>query len=306
MTTSAQSINKIHRFTFSEHLVRGELVQLSDAYRALCEKHDYERPVQRLLGELLAVTSLLTATLKFEGHINVQVQGNGPLNFATVNGSHDQKLRGMARVRAPITDESLLGMLGEDALLIITLTPKQGERYQGVVRIEADNLAQAVEGYFHQSEQLATRIWLKVDPETYLVSGFFLQALPVHPDQACLLHQGEALAQQANSFEHLTALANTLTAQELFTLEVSTILHRLYHEEDIRLFEAQTVTFHCGCSRENTATALRSIARDALLEIIEEEGQLSLTCDYCLTTYHYDLVDIEALETQHQAPAQTH
>ncbi|HLV47752.1 MAG TPA: Hsp33 family molecular chaperone HslO [Aliidiomarina sp.] len=289
--------NDINRFTFAEHDVRGELVQLSSSYNALCDKHEYPAPVAKLLGELLAVTSLLTATLKFEGHINLQLQGSGALNFATVNGRHDQKLRGLARTRAEITDESLLGMLGDDALLILTLTPEQGERYQGMVRVEDNSLATAVESYFAQSEQLPTRIWLHADPARSLCAGFMLQVLPVVPGSA-----STAVEEQTTSFEHFVTLANTLTEEEIFELNVESILHRLFHEEDIHLFPVQQVSFFCGCSRERTAVALRSIDRSELREIIEEDGQLVLTCDYCLVDYSYDIIDVEALDSHNPPP----
>ncbi|MCC5855673.1 MAG: Hsp33 family molecular chaperone HslO [Idiomarina sp.] len=282
--------NEIHRFTFAEYDVRGELVQLNDTYRDLCFGHDYPQPVVRLLGELLAITSLLTATLKFEGHINVQVQGNGPINFATVNGSHDQSLRGVARMRSELSGETLPEMVGEDALLIITLTPHKGERYQGMVKIEHDTLAHAVESYFAQSEQLPTRIWLHADPLNLKTGGLMLQAMP-------------GTGKEDSGYEHTVALADTITADELHNLPVKDILHRLYHEDDIHLYPAQKVRFFCGCSRERTADALRSISREELRQILEEEGELTLTCDYCLTTYRYDAIDIESLDA-HQQPEQ--
>lgn len=294
--SNTQALNEIHRFTFADHDVRGELVQLSSSYADLCDKHDYPAPVANLLGELLAVTSLLTATLKFKGHINVQLQGSGPLNFATVNGRHDQKLRGLARVRSEITDHSLQAMLGDDALLVLTLTPEQGERYQGMVKVAGDSLASAVEDYFIQSEQLPTRIWLHADSAQQQCAGFMLQVLPAASTDVASNNQGE-------SFLHLATLADTLTQAEIFSLGVTDILHRLYHEEDIHLYPAEQVSFHCGCSRERTATALRSIARDELREIIAEDGQLVLTCDYCLTDYQYDGIDVEALDG-HDAPPQ--
>lgn len=298
--SSSLPSNCIHRFTFADHPIRGEFVQLSTSYHALCEHHNYPAPVAALLGELLAVTSLLTATLKFKGHINVQLQGSGALNFATVNGQHDQSLRGLARLRDEIHDPSLLGMLGENALLIITLTPEKGERYQGMIKVEDNQLSTVIERYFMQSEQLPTRLWLYADPATAVCAGFFLQVLPVAPDTN---EPGAELAAQAESFEHLVTLADTLTKAEMFELSVQQILHRLYHEEDIHLFPEQAVTFFCGCSHEKTAEALRSLDMASLNEIIEEDGKLVLTCDYCLKNYHYDAIDVAALHT-HTAPPQ--
>ena len=239
--------NIIHRFTFPQYPVRGEIVQLDTVLKDLCEGHGYPEPVKSLLGELMAMTSLLTATLKFEGHINVQVQGNGPVNFATVNGAHDQSLRGVARVVGEITERTLPAMLGEDALLIITLTPKQGERYQGVVKIEDNTLSAAIERYFTPIRSSFLPVYGCIPTlKPCNVSGMLLQILP-------------GTGQADHGYEHTVTLADTLTAPELFELEVESILHRLYHEDDVQLYPPQAVRFFCGCSRERTAIALRSI-----------------------------------------------
>jgi len=281
--------DQIFRFTFANHDVRGEIVRLKDSYQSLIEGHSYPETVQRLLGELMTVTSLLTATLKFKGHINVQLQGDGPLNVMTVNGSHDQSLRGMARLTKETESANLRELVGNKAYLIITLTPEQGERYQGVVAVEHDSLAQVIESYFAQSEQLATRIWLHANPETGQAAGFFLQVLP-------------GTSGNDTGFEHATALANTLTDAELLQLPVRELLHRLYHEETVELYPEQPVRFYCGCSKERTAEALKSIEYSELTTIIEEDGELRLTCDYCLTDYVYDAIDIAALHG-HEAPS---
>lgn len=282
--------NEIHRFTFEQHDVRGELVQLSDTYAALIQGHDYPAPVAKVLGQLLVVTSMLTATLKFKGHINVQLQGNGALNYATVNGSHDQSLRGVARVRGEIQDSGLLDMLGDDALLIITLTPEHGERYQGMVKVEDNDLGAIIERYFAQSEQLPTRVWTYVDLDSTRCAGLMLQVLP-------------GTSREDRGYEHTVTLAETLTPNEAITLPAEEVLRRLYHEEDIRLYPKEDVVFRCGCSRERTAMALRNVDRSELRDIIAKEGKLSLTCDYCLATYDYDTIDIEALDG-HDAPTQ--
>lgn len=282
--------DSIARFAFANHDVRGELVRLQQSYQSLLKGHDYPSVVQQLLGELMAVTSLLTATLKFEGHINVQIQGNGPLNYATVNGSHDQALRGAARLTKAPEGDDFRSLVGADAFLVITLTPEQGERYQGVVAIEGDSLAAAIESYFLQSEQLPTRIWLFADSQQGIAAGLFLQVLPAGNNTA-------------SSFEHVTALAATITANELFSLATPEVLHRLYHEEEVALYPEQRVRFHCGCSREVTGAALRNVPIAELREILAEDGELRLTCDYCLTDYVYNEFDLDSLHA-HATPEQ--
>jgi molecular chaperone Hsp33 len=271
--------DKLLRYTFLEQDVRGELVQLSTSYQRMILGHDYPAPVQRLLGELMAATSLLTATLKFEGHISIQIQGDGPVNFVAVNGSHHQELRGIARVRSDISDEmnNLRTLMGAKAVMVITLTPLEGERYQGVVSADNTSIAGVVEDYFMQSEQLRTRIWVHADGEH--AAGMMLQVMP-------------AAGTTLEAFEHLEHLTDTITAAELFTLPGEQVLHRLYHEEHVELYPAQPVSFKCGCSREGTLEALASVSPEELREILAEEGAVVMTCDYCQTQYRFTEQDL--------------
>src|SRR5699024_5546931 len=150
--------DELYRFLFDEHGIRGELVSVQETYQAILRERDYPLPVQTLLGELLTVTSLLTATLKFKGEITVQLQGDGPVNFIVINGDHNQHFRGLARVKQTVPEQATLSQMIGQGLLIITITPEQGERYQGIVALEKETLAACVENYFLQSEQLPTKI----------------------------------------------------------------------------------------------------------------------------------------------------
>lgn len=271
--------DQLLRYTFLEQDVRGELVQLSTSYQRMILGHHYPAPVQRLLGELMAATSLLTATLKFEGRISIQIQGDGPVNFIAVNGSHHQELRGIARVRSEIPDDlnDLRTLMGAKAVLVITLTPEVGERYQGVVSADADSISKVIEDYFMQSEQLRTRIWLFADGEH--AAGMMLQVMPA---------QGTTL----EAFEHLEHLTSTMTAAELFKLPGTQVLHRLYHEEHVEVYPPQPVTFKCGCSREGTMEALASVSAEELQDILREEGAVVMNCEYCQTEYRFTEKDL--------------
>ena len=145
--------NLLHRYLFENLSVRGELVQLDSAYQHILASKDYPQPIRNLLGELQVATSLLTATLKFEGSITLQLQGDGPVSLAVINGDHEQKLRGVARWEGHIDANATLHQLIGKGHLVITISPKQGERYQGVVGLEGDTLAEILEGYFERSEQ---------------------------------------------------------------------------------------------------------------------------------------------------------
>ncbi|MEH6532195.1 MAG: Hsp33 family molecular chaperone HslO [Photobacterium frigidiphilum] len=276
--------DNLYRYLFEGVSVRGELVQLGNTYQQIIASKEYPAPVQKLLGELLVATSLLTATLKFEGSITVQLQGDGPVRLAVINGDHEQKMRGVARWEGEVpTDGTIHDVIGKGHL-VITITPTKGERYQGVVGLEGDTLAESLEGYFANSEQLKTRIILRTGEfeGNAKAAGMLLQILP----------DGQG---QEGDFEHLEQLTETVKDEELFGLDAQDVLYRLYHQEEVKLFDPQSVEFHCGCSRERSASAICSIERIEVEKIIADEGKVSLHCDYCGTSYDFDSIDVAAL-----------
>ena len=276
--------DSLYRYLFDGVSVRGELVQLSETYQQIISSKEYPAPIQKLLGELLVATSLLTATLKFEGSITVQLQGDGPVKLAVINGDNEQKMRGVARWEGEVPETDSVQQLMGKGHMVITIIPTQGERYQGVVGLEGDSLAACLEGYFESSEQLKTRIWLRTGAigGQAKAAGMLLQVLP----------DGQG---GEEDFEHLEQLTNTVKDEELFTLPAQDVLYRLYHQETVQLFEPQAVIFQCGCSRERSASAIISIDRAEIDRIVAEEGKVSLHCDYCGTNYDFDSVDVAAL-----------
>jgi len=274
----------LHRYIFEDLDARGELVQLSTTFNEIIKGHDYPAPVKQLLGELLAATCLLTATLKFEGDIAVQLQGDGPVKYAVINGDNEQNMRGIARLQSEITGTTIKDLIGKGHM-VITITPKKGERYQGIVPLEADTLAECLEQYFTQSEQLTTRLWFATDVTegAAKVSGLFLQVLPVDKEKA------------EQDFIHLEALTNTIKDEELLTLDATTVLTRLYHEDNPRVFEPQAINFKCTCTRDKTAGALVNVGLESLLEEIETSGDIKISCHYCLTNYVFDESQVKAL-----------
>ncbi|WOA53433.1 Hsp33 family molecular chaperone HslO [Dickeya solani] len=276
--------DQLHRYLFENHAVRGELVTVSDTFQQMLAKHDYPAPVKKLLGEMLVATSLLTATLKFSGDIAVQLQGDGPLKLAVINGNHQQQMRGVARLQGDIAaDSSLHDMVG-NGYLVITITPTEGERYQGVVGLDGDNLAACLENYFQQSEQLPTRLFICTGEHDghQCAAGMLLQVLP---------------AQHGNreDFDHLTQLTATVKGEELFGLPADEVLYRLYHQENVTLYEPQPVSFRCHCSRERCADALMTLSADEVSDILEQDGQIDMHCDYCSSHYLFSAQDIADL-----------
>ncbi len=274
------SIDKLHRYLFENADVRGQLVQLEESYQQVLSAHEYPKALQLLLGELMAASALLTATLKFKGDIAVQIQGDGPVSLAVINGNDQQRLRGVARWRGALADEAGLQELFGKGYIVITLTAQDGERYQGVVAIEKPGLAGCLEDYFMQSEQLPTRLYLFADGKR--AGGMFLQILPSEKARG-------------GDFEHLDQLTATVKQEEILSLPAADVLHRLYHQEQVRLFEPDEVSFKCRCSRERTARAILTIAKEEIDSVIAEHGRVEMGCEYCNTRYRFDSIDIETL-----------
>jgi molecular chaperone Hsp33 len=273
--------DQLHRYLFEQFAVRGELVTVSETWKQILENHNYPLPVKNLLGELLVATSLLTATLKFAGDITVQLQGDGPMTLAVVNGNNQQQMRGVARVLGEVPENADLKTLVGNGYLVITISPEEGERYQGVVGLEGDTLAACLEDYFMRSEQLPTRLFIRtgeVDGQP-AAGGMLLQVLP-------------AQDAQTNDFEHLATLTETVKAEELFNLSATDVLWRLYHEEEVTVYDPQAVEFKCTCSRERCAGALKTLPDEEIDSIMAEDGEIDMHCDYCGSHYVFNSMDI--------------
>lgn len=273
--------DQLHRYLFEQFAVRGELVTVSETWKQILENHNYPLPVKNLLGELLVATSLLTATLKFAGDITVQLQGDGPMTLAVINGNNQQQMRGVARVQGDVPENADLKTLVGNGYLVITISPEEGERYQGVVGLEGDTLAACLEDYFMRSEQLPTRLFIRtgeVDGQP-AAGGMLLQVMP-------------AQDAQTNDFEHLATLTETIKAEELFTLSATDVLWRLYHEEEVTVYDPQAVEFKCTCSRERCAGALKTLPDEEIDSIMAEDGEIDMHCDYCGTHYVFNSMDI--------------
>lgn len=273
--------DQLHRYLFENYAVRGELVTVSESLQQILENHSYPQPVKTILAELLVATSLLTATLKFAGDITVQLQGDGPMSLAVINGNNRQQMRGVARVQGEISDDADLKTLVGNGFLVITITPEEGERYQGVVGLEGDTLAACLEDYFMRSEQLPTRLFIRTgEVEGQLAAGgMLLQVLPAQDTQV-------------NDFEHLATLTDTIKTEELLTLPANDVLWRLYHEEEVTLYDPQDVEFKCTCSRERCAGALKTLPDEEIDSIVAEEGEIDMHCDYCGNHYLFNAMDI--------------
>jgi molecular chaperone Hsp33 len=277
--------DQLQRFIFDDYQIRGEIARAHNSFSEIIKNHHYPTEIVNIIGELLIATSLLTATLKFAGKISVQLQGDGPLNLAVINGNQDQELRGTARVDGDTTGLSFKQLIGKGHLLI-TITPDNGERYQGIVELRKESLSECLEDYFAQSEQLPTRIILHANNiDKPQAAGLLLQTLPAVNED----HEEQ--------FQHVSALASTVKEEELYTLENDQLLHRLYHQETLRLFEPTAISFKCSCSKARCLSSLASIAPEEILEMLEENGAIDMHCEYCASDYHFEADDLKILLT---------
>ncbi len=277
----------LNRYLFADSHARGELVQLDSSYKSIIKNHSYPQGVQELLGELLAATCLLTATLKFEGEITVQLQGDGPVGYMSVNGNNNQQMRGIAKLKQETTATNLLELIGKGTM-VITIRPSKGEAYQGVVALEQETLAECLAHYFEVSEQIPTTVWLFTNSKDQVAGGALVQLLP----------DGNDKDKQLNDYEHLCQLTNTIKSEELFSLEAEALLYRLYHQEQVNIFEPQQVSYLCGCSEEKCLAAISQIEPSEIKAILAEQGKISMTCEYCLTNYDFYAADLKSFTSK--------
>ena len=275
------------RFIFDDSDTRGELVALERSYAEVLAKHPYPEPVAQLLGELMAAAALLVGTLKFDGLLILQARSEGPIPLLMIECSSEREIRGLARYdEAKIAAGATLADMMPEGSLTLTVDPQHGQRYQGVVDLDGETLSDCFTNYFVMSQQIGTRIQLCADGRR--ARGMLLQQLP-----ADRLKDEE---ERAASWQHLTALGGTLKADELLSLDNETVLHRLYHEEQVRLFDVQKLRFHCSCSRQRSGNALVSLGQeDAQALVVEHGGNIEIDCQFCNQRYLFDETEIAQL-----------
>src|SRR5690606_11951517 len=279
--------DQTQRFLFDDTDVRGEWAGLERSYAEVLAKHDCPEPVAQLLGELLAAAALLVGTLKFDGLMVLQARSNGPVPLLMVECSSNREVRGIARYDADqLTPGASFAELMPEGMLAMTVDPANGQRYQGIVALDGATLAESLSNYLASSEQLPPLLWLNADGRR--ACGLLLQQLPA--DRIRDSEEREA------SWQHLRTLADTLLAEELLGLDAETVLHRLYHEEPVRLFEPRPITFRCSCSRERSAKAVISLGQADAEQLLREQGDaITIDCQFCNHSYRFDAADIAQL-----------
>ena len=282
------------RFFIHECPVRGEVVHLEESLQTILKQRDSPQAIKVLLGEMLVATALLASTLKIQGRLSLQIQGQNKLKWAMAECNHLGELRALADFEADdifnsATDSSVaLKHLG-DGVLFINIEPEFGERYQGIIPREHDTLSECLVQYYDLSAQIPTRLKLASNTET--AGGLLIQLLPRTEEEKETIDQ--------DLWPRLQILTDTTKSEELTNLEPQEILYRLYNEEDVRLPEAETLKFGCTCSKERCADALLQIGEDAVKETLTEQNPIVMDCQFCNTSYRFNAEEALGLFGQH-------
>lgn len=286
----------LQKFMFEHAGVRGELVELPDTWQQILSHQAYPPAVRTILGELLAASALLSANLKFNGSMIMQIYGDGPVKLLVVECDAELNMRATAKLRegAVIPEHATLNDLIHShgqGRFVITLDPNDKlpgqQAYQGIVPLDGDSIAVIIENYMMRSEQLDTKLWLAADNQ--VARGILLQKLPKTGGLEAKVED------ETEAWNRAVMLASTLKQEELLGTDVNTLLHRLFWEETIRVFEPQQPKFLCNCSREKVGNMLKMLGQPEIDTAISELGKLDIHCDFCGKHYGFDKIDCAQL-----------
>jgi len=300
MTTDT-SKDILQKFIFDNAAVRGELVEISNAWREIQSRHAYPKAVRALLGEMVAAAALLSANLKFNGSIVMQIHGDGLVKLLVVECDANLRMRATAKLRdgAEVPDDaSVVQLLNQHGRgrFVITLDPQDkvpGQQpYQGVVPLVGEDIATIIENYMLRSEQMDTKLWLAADEN--VARGLLLQKLPRNSAVEGQVKQASE-EEDLETWTRAVMLGQTLKQEELLTADVETLLKRLFWEETIRVFDPLHPEFHCTCSREKVANMLKMLGQQEVESALHDLGELGINCDFCGKHYGFDAVDCAQL-----------
>jgi molecular chaperone Hsp33 len=297
----ASSTDTLQKFIFDNAAVRGEFVEISDTWREIQSRQAYPAAVKTVLGEMVAAAALLSANLKFNGAIVMQIHGDGPVRLLVVECDSDLRLRATAKLaeNAVVADDAsltdLLNASGKGRF-VITLDPADKmpgqQAYQGIVPLDGEDMATVIENYMLRSEQLDTRLWLGANDS--VSRGLLLQKLPRHSGKDDQVKQASA-EDDLETWNRAVTLASTLKQEELLSTDIQTLMNRLFWEETIRVFEPAHPQFHCSCTRDKVGNMLKMLGQAEVEEALAELGQLAIDCDFCGKHYEFDKIDCAQL-----------
>lgn len=273
-----------YRFILEKPHVRGVLVRLNDTWQEILSRAEYPPNVQQVLGQAMVAIPLLASTIKFSGKLTLQAKGTGPVSLLVVQGTADGGQRGLARWSAEPPLSPLSDVFGDANLTIQIESGRDAEVYQGIVEANGDLLQDALSGYFENSEQLPTRLWLMCDSEQ--AAGLMLQQLPRDKDDD---------SDRTDDWNRINLLADTIGREELFEQNIDALLSQVFAEDDVRRFDPEPLRFECGCSRERTAALILGLGHEEAIDLLKTEGQIEITCEFCNSRNVFDSIDVESI-----------
>ena len=295
------SKDTLQKFIFDNAAVRGEFVEISDTWREIQSRQSYPVAVKTVLGEMVAAAALLSANLKFNGAIVMQIHGDGPVRLLVVECDSDLRLRATAKLAEDVsvaddaTLSDLLNVSGKGRF-VITLDPADkmpGQQpYQGIVPLDGEDMATVIENYMLRSEQLDTRLWLGANDS--VSRGLLLQKLPRHSGKDDQIKQASE-EDDLETWNRAITLASTLKQEELLSTDIQTLMNRLFWEETIRVFDPAHPQFHCSCTRDKVGNMLKMLGQAEVDDALAELGHLGIDCDFCGKHYEFDKVDCAQL-----------
>jgi molecular chaperone Hsp33 len=273
----SQDNDSLTRFMLDGANVRGALVKLTRTWQTISSRIDYPAAVADYLGQSAAASALFISSLKIDGRLSIQMRGTGAIKTLFAECSTDGTLRGLSIFEPPVPKHIALSDFGADSIMAITIerntAPElEPQRYQGLVGFQAESLSVAFEQYFEQSEQLPTRIVLFSNAEQAV--GLLIQQMPEQNNSS-------------DDWPRIQMLFDTVSADELFSLEPNELLYRLFHEESVRVLDSLALSFACSCSRERVETALISLGFDEMQQTLLESGDITVHCDFCGQAYQF-------------------
>jgi len=299
--TTTDTKDTLQKFIFDNAAVRGELVEISDTWREIQARHGYPKAVRSMLGEMVAASALLSANLKFNGSIVMQIHGDGPVRLLVVECDAELRIRATAKLApdADIADDATLTDLlnvNRRGRFVITLDPLEkmpGQQpYQGIVPLDGADMATVIENYMLRSEQMDTKLWLAADDQ--VSRGLLLQKLPRHSGKDDQTAQA-SVEEDLETWNRAVVLGSTLKREELLGTDIETLLNRLFWEETIRVFDPQHPQFHCSCTREKVGNMLKMLGQPEVESALADLGELGINCDFCGKHYAFDKVDCAQL-----------
>ena len=316
-------MSELHKFLFDGLPVRGVLVRLTDAWQEVLRRRasnsttgGYPEPVRNMLGEMVAAAALMQSNIKFDGALVLQIFGDGPVKLAVVEMQPDLALRATATVNGEVDAALTLSQMvnvGNEGRCAITLDPTTkfpGQQpYQGVVPLfddqgrKIEKISAVLEHYMLQSEQLDTTLVLAANDQ--IAAGLLIQRLPMQGSGnlagSMVSQENEDEIGLNEHYNRIAILASSLKRDELLTLDVDTILHRLFWEEQITRFEPlqgdTAPRFACSCSRERVGKMIVGLGREEAESILAERADIEVTCEFCFVQYRFDPVDAAQLFT---------